>query len=226
MNIGKVLIWTGVIGGVAVGGYFIAKAIKDAKDKKDKEDKKPVDTGNTGGATQAIPCTVIYPLQNGSGMGSRSCESEQVKKVQNYFNKLVPNNKMSVDGQWGGETDRYVQAILGLSSLTKAQYDSIAAGKMPTSKPENTPNTYSVIAAGTTYTITVKDPMDENVKSILVNLLISKVGLSNTEAKRKKLMKTKGTYLAAWYYYASKGYPTFFYSGYSFKTSTGERMKL
>jgi hypothetical protein len=92
-----------------VGVYFIFKYLKDTK--KPKEDKKD----DTTPTTLPTPSTSIYPIKKGS-KGSR------VTELQKMLLKIDPTSlpKYGADGDFGSETEKALEKILGKKSVDSA----------------------------------------------------------------------------------------------------------
>lgn len=223
-NWGKIAIWTAIIGGAGIGLYFGIKAIVDAGKENGNGTDTPPPADNAGGA-EVSSCTVIFPLMKGSGYGTRGCENAHVQVIQKYLNKLFPAQPMNVDGKWGGDTDRYMQAALGITAISEAQYNLIKAGKSVKGTGESASSPNKVTINGTTYNV-VENAAPAAERVIAIELL-RVLGKSVTEANIKTYIDTfTFGYMVMRWYYARNGYGVFIYNNESYSVTTGKKIRL
>lgn len=222
-NWGKIAIWTAIIGGASVGLYFGIKAIVNAG----KENKPDTQQPPAGGAenTEVVSCTVVFPLMKGSGYGTRACEKEYVKVIQKYLNKLFPSKPMNVDGEWGGTTQKYIEAALGISSVSESQYNLIKAGKSIKGTGESASSPNKVTINGTTYNVVENAPIA--AERVIAAELLRQLGKAVTEANIKSYTDAFSFgYMVMRWYYAKNGYGVFIYNNESYSVSTGKKIVL
>ena len=222
-NWGKIAIWTAIIGGAGVGLYFGIKKVIDAG----KDDAAVTPPPAEGGAenTEITSSSVVFPLQNGSGYGVRAGENAHVQVIQKYLNKLLPNQPMGVDGKWGGTTDKYISAILGITSVSEAQYNRIKAGKSlsSTNEPVSSPN--KVTISGRTYNVVENAPIE--AEKVIAAELLRELGKSVTDKNIKTYTDAFSfAYMVMRWYYARNGYGVFVYNNESYSVTTGKKIRL
>lgn len=221
-NWGKIAIWTAIIGGASVGLYFGIKKIIDAG--KEDETTTPPPAGGAEN-TEVVSCTVVFPLMKGSGYGTRACEKEYVKVIQKYLNKLFPSKPMNVDGEWGGTTQKYIEAALGISSVSESQYNLIKAGKSIKGTGESASSPNKVTINGTTYNVVENAPIA--AERVIAAELLRQLGKAVTEANIKSYTDTFSFgYMVMRWYYAKNGYGVFIYNNESYSVSTGKKIVL
>lgn len=109
---------------IALAYQKIRRAVVENKiDKKQEEQQE-----QTAVADDEQP---IFPLSYGSGMGARSNARQQVQKLQQALNTLVPAT-YDVDGKWGNNTERCVTLLrnkypgmLSSNSVSETQLNAI-----------------------------------------------------------------------------------------------------
>lgn len=222
-NWGKIAIWTAIIGGAGVGLYFGIKKVIDAGKENETVTPPPAEGGAEN--TEIVSSTVVFPLQNGSGYGVRAGENAHVKVIQRYLNKLFPNQPMNVDGKWGGTTDKYIQAALGITSVSEAQYNRIKAGKSLSSTSESVSSPNKVTINGRTYNVIENAPIA--AERVIAAELLRQLGKAVTEANIKSYTDTFSFgYMVMRWYYAKNGYGVFIYNNESYSVSTGKKIVL
>lgn len=221
-NWGKIAIWTAIIGGASVGLYFGIKKIIDAG--KEDETATPPPAGGAEN-TEVVSCTVVFPLMKGSGYGTRACENAHVQVIQKYLNKLFPSKPMNVDGEWGGTTQKYIEAALGISSVSESQYNLIKAGKSIKGTGESASSPNKVTINGTTYNVVENAPIA--AERVIAAELLRQLGKAVTEANIKSYTDAFSFgYMVMRWYYAKNGYGVFIYNNESYSVSTGKKIVL
>ena len=132
---------------------------------------------------------------------------------------------MGVDGKWGGTTDKYISAILGITSVSEAQYKRIKAGKSlsSTNEPVSSPN--KVTISGRTYNVVENAPIE--AEKVIAAELLRELGKSVTDKNIKTYTDAFSFgYMVMRWYYARNGYGVFVYNNESYSVTTGKKIRL
>jgi len=99
----KITIIIIIVAILGIASFFIYKKVKQRKETSS-------GTGSTGSSSAG------FPLKQGS-------RGTEVKNIQGSLNRILPAT-LTVDGIFGPATEASLQQKIGLSQLTKKQYDA------------------------------------------------------------------------------------------------------
>jgi hypothetical protein len=107
-----------VLGAAGAGllGFIIYKIVKKRKEN--------VEVSAKSSGSKPKP---RFPLQEGSGMGSKAYQQADVKIVQQALNKkaVAPLARIEEDGKWGAGTSKMMDAVFQVKSVNEEFFNKL-----------------------------------------------------------------------------------------------------